>query len=1291
MTATDKSSTSPKSSTVTITLTISDVNDNSPNCQPYHILRIPPAPSLLFTYLTIVCIDNDIGVNKDLDFAIQSGNTANDFAINAVNGELQLASAPSVASYTLVINVDDKGVPVLSNIVTVDVIIEQIPIYTNLPAAFPIIEDTATTTTIFTVTSNVITSRARYIITNGNTDNAFAIEESTGVLQLVLNVDREITSYYNLTIKLMDTGTGLNVDSYVEVTINDINDNVPKFDASFYAIQVLETVIATEILKITVTDADDGVNAVVDIAIISGNAGSEFAIDNSGSLQVMGALDYETTSLYELVIEAVDNGIPTTLAASATVLISIQNVNEFQPEFIVTGLSYQTTLFENTSIGAIVYQASAQDLDGTTEFLFKIASGNTNDAFSINSVTAELYLGKPLDRETIDFYNLTLTAETPTGDTATAIIEIQIDDVNDNDPMFSTGVLSLTVNEAASVGFVVTTFVTSDNDINNNALLTLSITSGNADGKFRITGNDLEINGLLDAAAVSQYDLVVTATDQGIPARSSFILVYIFVQASTPSPDFNPNTNSASFLENVPIHYTVYDADATASGSTEGQANRLRYYIVSGNSDALFTIDIITGEITTTGFFDRELTNSYNLDIEARDKDVGTLKDTLSLSITIDDVNDNVAVFSLTFYTGNVDEHSAINDVVITVVATDADIGLNGQVAYAISATPGSADFSVDAISGEVKVASDLDYLTKNSYYLLITAEDNSATPQTSTVGITITINDINDNTPIISLPTYTISVSESASITDTVLLIQASDLDTGVNGDVVYSISTGNVGTAFAVDASGIITVANTLDRTITPTYVLTVIVADQGIPSLSATVTVTVNVLDFNDNTPVLTNLPNTVYIRENDVKGTSVYQIMSSDADSGNNAIVTYYIGSGNPKSLFDVDTASGLVTTLNFLTGEIGSHILTILAKDGGAPRRTATSTLTVNVLTDTAVIPSEFDFTTAENQVANTLVDTVTLDTIVHGAVPNVLFSITEGNINTDFSIGTDGKLFNMQPLDREFISDYYLMVHIEDLNTPPNSHDDRVHVAILDENDNIPIPLNPVLNFPCVENTPALTDLQLVKATDADIGTNADLTFEIPSSEVQAYIHFQIDSNTGMISVKTPPDFETATSFTFDVLIRDNGLPQNTGTVSVVITVIDVTDDTVTNTNLTTGGSVFVSIECSDLAKSGDVVFTLTGDLYGLNPADVTSISYISFNEGSVFRAEAVTGDVILNSVTSLRPHSEYILWVVALITFTSGDTQRTMTVIRIDTFLSEENALLLSHELSEQQLKDLE
>lgn len=199
---------------------------------------------------------------------------------------------------------------------------------------------------------------------------------------------------------------------------------------------------------------------------------------------------------------------------------------------------------------------------------------------------------------------------------------------------------------------------------------------------------------------------------------------------------------------------------------------------------------------------DREHKDSYILNVEARDGGKPPKDSLVDVKITISDINDNKPLFDKSSYLARVSEDATTGTSVVTVFAKDDDMGNNKKITYDIKTGNEQDTFNLDKNSGLITLNQTLDHETKSSYQLVVTATDHGKPPLMSSVDVTVMVNDVNDNPPSFPKSLYNCSVAENLAKGVAVCDVTATDPDAGINGQLYYTIVSGDNSKAFVINS---------------------------------------------------------------------------------------------------------------------------------------------------------------------------------------------------------------------------------------------------------------------------------------------------------------------------------------------------------------------------------------------------------------------------------------------------------------------------------------------------------
>ncbi|CAG9865104.1 unnamed protein product [Phyllotreta striolata] len=811
----------------------------------------------------------------------------------------------------------------------------------------------------------------------GDDNNAFKIDSKTGVITTRTLLDRETTEVYTLIVQATDLASPQSArrtsSASVVVHILDDNDNYPQFSERTYTVSLNEDINYNDnpvIAHIKAMDADQGANAAIRYAIISGNTQSQFAIDSlTGDVSLVKPLDYETIRNYRLVIRAQDGGSPAR-SNTTQLLINVKDINDNTPRFYTS--LFQESVLENVPVGYSIVKVQAYDADEgpNAEIKYTISSrdatgGSTDDLpLAVDSHSGWIYTTKELDREHQPKYMFQVIAADKAAHplSASASVVITVQDVNDNDPVFEPKNYESVVAEDDPPGTPVATVTAADPD--EDSRLHYEITNGNTRGRFAITSQNgrglITIAQPLDYKQEKRYILTIGASDSG--GRTDTATVYVNVtDANNYAPVFENAPYSASVFEDVAVGTTVLVVSAT--DNDVGLNAQISYFLGDElndvGKDSAFTINRQTGAIVTTKTLDRETVSGYLLTVTAKDGGSPPLSDTTDVEITITDVNDNYPVFKQVAYSGNVPEDALVGTSVVQVTATDSDVGLNGKIHYSLSEKDQEdGSFVIDPTSGVIRTNKGLDRESVSQYELEAYAIDKGSPTLSSSVPVTIKIDDVNDSPPAFDSDKIVLYIPENSPIGSTVGEIYAKDPDEGINAIVQYSIIGGEDAQSFSLvtrpasDKAELLTMIELDYESAKKKYDLIVRAAS---PPLRSDVHVEIVVTDVNDNAPVLKDFQ-VVFNNFRDFFPTgSVGRIPAYDADVTDK--LRYRILSGNNANLVALNETTGqlqLSPQLNTNVPKIASMEISV---SDGVNVIKKVMTLTVRLITEEMLLNS----------------------------------------------------------------------------------------------------------------------------------------------------------------------------------------------------------------------------------------------------------------------------------------------------------------------------------------------
>uniref|UniRef100_A0A671NEQ6 Protocadherin 7a n=1 Tax=Sinocyclocheilus anshuiensis TaxID=1608454 RepID=A0A671NEQ6_9TELE len=655
------------------------------------------------------------------------------------------------------------------------------------------------------------------------------------------------------------------------IVVTDINDNTPSFPSPVLTLSVEENrPIGTLYLLPTATDRDFGRNGIDRYELIQDRAGpasrsSVFELQVADTpegqkqpqLIVKGPLDREARDSYELVLRVRDGGNPPR-SSQALLRVSITDVNDNSPRF--ERAVYEAEMPENTPPGTPVLQVRAADRDvgvnGQIEYVFGAATESVRRLLRLDEASGWLSVLHRIDREEVSQLRFTITArdrgQPPRTDRTTVVLNVR--DENDNVPIVEIRKIgrilvrdgAAMVPENVLVDTPVALVQVSDRDQGENGAVTCTVV-GDVPFTLKPAGETalapppkyfLHTSALLDYEATREYSVTIVAVDSGSPSLSSnsSLLVRV-VDINDHAPTFAQSLVEVHFAENnAPGERVV---TVVASDADSGKNAEIAYSLDPSVNGA-FYIDADHGDIRATGALDREQRERYEFRVIARDKGTPSLQGSATVIVQVTDRNDNAPKFVQEVFTFYVKENLLTNSPVGMVTVTDADEGENAELSLFVEHDEEEDVFSIENNTGTIFSSASFDRERRSTYSFRVRAVDGGEPPRSATATISLFVTDENDNVPSITSPaneSYTLLPPASGART-VVRTVSASDGDTGSNADLRYALVGGNPFLLFEIgSSSGVITLAEPLERRHRGLHRLVVRVNDSGVPSLCAT----------------------------------------------------------------------------------------------------------------------------------------------------------------------------------------------------------------------------------------------------------------------------------------------------------------------------------------------------------------------------------------------------------------------------------------------------------------------
>ncbi|XP_050983299.1 protocadherin alpha-3-like isoform X3 [Labeo rohita] len=607
------------------------------------------------------------------------------------------------------------------------------------------------------------------------------------------------------------------------------------------------------------------------------------------------------------------------------------------------------------------------------------------------------------------------------------------------------------------------------------------------------------------------------------------------------------------------------------------------FRIVSTSGESMFSVNQNDGVLYVNGKIDREKVCErstpclINLKI--------ALENPLEIhyvTVEILDVNDHAPIFPASEMHLEIGESALPGARFQLESARDSDSGSNSLHHYKLSHNDNFRlevkDRGEDGKIPILILQKPLDRELTRTINLQLTAVDGGKPAKSGTMDITIEVIDINDNVPVFTKDVYSVMLNENAPLGTTVIQVNATDLDEGPNGEIVYSFGKSVNSKArklFEINTiTGEITVKGLLDYEDKDSYEIDIEASDKGLVPMITDKSVTIKIVDVNDNTPEIEVTSFSNSIPEDSRPGTTVALISVSDLDSGLNGKVTCSLEDDMPFKLIPSSQHStySLVTTSPLDRETKFQYDITLAAKDMGQPSLSSVKTITV-LISDVNDNSPEFSFSpyafyVMENNVPGKFLFSVSATDKDSNENAIVSYHIwresSEENKYTSFiNINSEnGEIYALKSFDFETVKTFQFQVVATDSGTPSLSSNVTVNVFILDQNDNVPVILYPVSangSAEGVEEIPRNVNaghlVTKVRAYDADIGYNGWLLFSL--QEVSDHSLFGLDRYTGQIRTLRSFTETDEAQHKLLILVKDNGNISLSATATVIVKVVE--------------------------------------------------------------------------------------------------------------------------------------
>ncbi|KAG7517965.1 protocadherin alpha-C2-like [Solea senegalensis] len=1088
------------------------------------------------------------------------------------------------------------------------------------------------------------------------------VNKETGELYVVEKIDREYlcpskssaSCYVKLEVILENPVRIFNI----EVEILDMNDNAPQFRRDIIHLDISEATPKGERFSLSnAVDPDVGSNSVktyhlsdseyFSIEVQTGRDGSKFA-----EFILQKTLDREEEAIHNLILSAVDGGTPAR-SGTASIIVRVLDTNDNAPVFKEAIINVK--IMENSPIGSLVVDLNATDLDegSNSDITYSYSlytSEKTQQTFNLNPSTGEITVKGMLNYEDFRIYDMEVIA-TDHGDnrlSAQCTIKILVEDMNDNHPEISIKSFHSPVNENIELDTVIAVVSVSDKDSGDNGVVDVHIPD-NMPFKLRESSDnyyELVVSEPLDREKVPEYDITFTVTDRGSPPLSdNETMTLELLDVNDNVPQFPLSFYTIRVMENNAPGALLSSVTAFDPDLHENQY--LVYFILekeiaNTSMSMLFSINPENGNLYALKTFDYEIEKEFLFHIEARDSGSPPLSSNVTVHIIIVDQNDNAPVIVSPWRAhGSVVEEKIPRStdkgsLVAKVIALDTDSVHNSRITYQFLQVTDATLFSLDQYNGEIRTMRMFSYKDPRHQRMVVVAKDNGEPALSATVTI--------------KLSTMETAVKAYSDMTEVPL-----EYDIFSDLNLYLVIGLGSVSFLLLI------------------TILVTIVLKCQKPKSNKAAPPSRNSVISERNSTIADSTLVS------NDAYW---YSLFLAETRKGKMVIRqpvpkgSRYIVSSIPRGTGISDTSDSAASTLQTVNKPDSSVVLKSCSENTVFLFIAEISS--TKLKTDTTMLLN----ITMESCKRYVLLVFLFFSFIRNGSTSVNHYSIPEemkegsvvANLATDLGLDVKtlnqrkmrvdiiankkyldvnketGELYVVEKIDREYIcttkssASCYLKLEVT-LENPLRIF--NIEVEILDMNDNAPQFRRDAIHLDISEATPKGERFSLSNAVDPDVGSNSVKTYHLSESE-----HFNIEVQTGRdgskfaeFILKKTLDREQQAVHNLVLTAVDGGTPARSGTVSIVVHVLD------TNDNSPVFEKLGLNVNILENSPIGSLVFHLNAtDLDEGSNSDITySFSlYTSEKTQQTFNLNPSTGEITVKGVLNYEDFRIYDMEVIA-------------------------------------------
>ena len=1250
-----------------ITLTVSRIDENEFAPQFTHTdLQVTISESRDYTMdpfvVDVNATDNDMGTFGSITYGVE-GTIPDPFQINSSSGEITLHSSLDFETddqYIFIVTASNPPIPLTGVVRSAELLVtvnvadanDAPPVFTEtnyehfvsetFPPDYP-----RPAPGFFTVRCTDPDSNQAditYAISPDSNPGPFIVD-TAGSFSTTQDLDYETRTSYSFHVMCFDNGSpNLTARALVDIIITSVNEYPPVVGRRPSTIITFETSPIRTLLasanpaaplssryKYSITDRDAGPDGNITYTVdLSNNPDAvNFTVGLiNGDVRLREEIDVDTrltrgTRFEQLLfrITACDRFPPVEGCPMFEIRILVFSVNEFQPTF--SQRNYTASLNESTLAGTTVLVATCTDGDiGNGEFSH-IEFFTPQSTFSVDSMTGTIITTAALDYETAQGYGFELRCTDNAGNKGRAVVRVDVIPENDNLPHFDQSSYVFEVSRTTPTNrYSIGSVVARDADVGFGGVLQFTI---DANGYFDITddGNIELFSSVFNYSDTSIFFNVHVS--DGSNTDSAAVVIRL-TGGNLNRPEFVLGSRAVEVSELSPVGTSIISV--LCNDTDDGRNGDIRYSILPGSTDSPFRIDSITGEISVASVLVLLLNSSieeYLLQIRCEDRGVPVLSDEAVIFIRVfQDDSSPPEIRNNTIYTF-ISEDADINNVVVTIEATDLD---SERLDFRLEDQSVPGVFIIDPPSGRVTLAAALDREQTSVYQMTVVVTEVQVTPgpeRSDNATLVIFVRDVNDNNPTCDTTMLAVTIPETLAVGGSIIQLNCSDPDSGDNGNITFSLS--NDFAILAISNRGEITLRNSLNLTNLNTLVVSVVVRDQGLPQLETSYQATIFISSINRNVPTFVNLPATIELSEAEPIQEVVFTVQASDPDRGSFGQVTYEIENRQTNGSFFIFSNTGglfLTRKLNFFEQQV--YIINISASDSDF---TVIEQLTVRVLD-----ANEFSPECASLRITATLPENLSPNQLLSqqlncsdgdlGSNGEIRFTILSGNTGNAFTVHNNGSVMTLQSLDFEAVEQYELQIQVSDSGSPPFILNVTYVVVVQPVNEYSPVFQSNLYNASVQENSEVGGIVLRIHATDQDRATHAHgrVVYTIIALAIPL---FSI-SNDGLLQVAGTLNREQQDYYRFTVQASDQGQPPLSDFATVEINITDIDDNPpqfseplyIASLNPTTAsGTPVTMVTCTDpdLGENAAITYSIDGTAENFQFFEIQSSGLIQVRE----------------------------------------------------------------------------